>query len=217
VTNNKNQPETKIESVLDKVYGVEVEDQYRWLEKNNQEVTDWIKNQQKYTESLINKIPARKKITRRLKELYQIDSIGVPVPCNGHYFFFKRKRNEDLSVLYVKKRLKGKPKVIIDQNKLSKEKTTIINDWAISWDAKFLAYELSKASNDKADIWVMNVDTGRNLKDVIPGDFYPNIFSWKPDNSGFWYARSPVDVPKGEEKFYSKLYFHKKILGLLLD
>ncbi len=209
MTNNKKQPKTKIDSVSEKIYGVRVVDQYRWLEKNNEEVSTWIKNQQKYTESLINKIPVREKITRRLKELYQIDSIGVPVPCKGHYFFFKRKNNEDLSVLYVKKGLNGKPKVLIDQNKLSKEKTTIINDWAVSWDAKFLAYELSKASNDKADIWVMDVDTGKNLKDVIPGDFYPSIFSWKPDSSGFWYARSPIDVPKGEEKFYSKLYFHK--------
>ena len=121
----------------------------------------------------------------------------------------ERKGSEDLSVLYFQDGLKGKPRVLIDQNKLSKDKTTVIKGWSPSWDGKLLAYSLSEASNDQASIYVMDVDTGNKLPDVIPEDLYPSwVVTWKPDNSGFWYTHRHPKAPKGEEKFHQNLYFH---------
>lgn len=205
----KKQPETKTINVMDNIHGVNVSDPYRWLEKNNKETTNWIKKQNSYTKSLIDKIPAREKIKQQLKKIYQIDSIGIPVPCHNRYFFMERKGSEDLSVLYVQNGLKAKPKVLIDQNKLSKEKTTVIKSSTPSWDGKLLAYNLSEAGNDQASIYIIDVDTGKKLIDIIPKKFYPSEWvTWKPDNSGFWYTRRHSKVSKGEEKFHQKLYFH---------
>lgn len=195
--------------VSETIHGVKVSDPYRWLEEEGRKTTTWIKKQNSYTETLINKIPVKRRLKQQLKKLYKIDSVGIPVPYNKRYFFMERKGSEDLSVLYVQDSLKSKPRVLIDQNKLSKDKTTVIIGWSTSWDGKLLAYSLSEASNDKASIYVMDVDTGKKLPDVIPGDLYPSwSVTWKPDNSGFWYTHRHPKASKGEEKFHQKLYFH---------
>jgi len=208
LSNNK-QPKSKIINVVDNIHGVDITDPYRYLEDEDIRTSNWVKEQNNYTKSLMDKIPVKKKLKQQLQELYRIDSIGIPVPYNNRYFFMERKGSQDLSVLYVQNSLKSKPRVLIDQNKLSKERTTVIKGWSPSWDGKLLAYSLSEASNDQASIYVMDVDTGEKLSDVIPGELYPSLgVTWKPDNSGFWYTHSHPSAPKGEEKFHQKLYFH---------
>src|SRR3989344_668046 len=195
--------------VNETMHGVKVSDPYRWLEEDDKKTAAWITKQNSYTGALINKVPVRKRLKQQLKKLYKIDSIGIPLPYNNRYFFMERKGSQDLGVLYVQNSLKSKPRVLIDQNKLSKEKTTVIKGWSPSWDGKLLAYSLSEASNDQASIYVMDVDTGKKLSDVIPGDLYPSWgVTWKPDTSGFWYTHRHPQTPKGEEKFHQKLYFH---------
>ncbi len=206
---SKKQPETKIINVVDRVHGISITDSYRYLEGEDKKTSRWIKEQNKYTKSQIDEIPVKKRLKQQLSKLYKIDSFGIPVPRGDRYFFMDRKGSEDLGVLYIQEGLKGKLKVLIDQNKLSKDKTTVIKNWSPSWDGKLLAYSLSEASNDQASIYVMDVDTGEKLTDVIPGELYPSRgVTWKPDNSGFWYTHRHPSAPKGEEKFHQKLYFH---------
>lgn len=206
---SKKQPESKRINVTDNIYGVNITDPYRYLEEESKKTSYWIKDQNRYTKSLIDKIPIKKKLKQQLKKLYKIDSFGIPVPRNGYYFFMDRKGSEDLGVLYIQDGLKGKPRILIDQNKLSRDKTAVVTSWSPSWDGKLLAYSLSEASNDRASIYVMDVDTGKKLTDIIPGELYPSrSVTWKPDNSGFWYTHRHPSAPKGEEKFHQKLYFH---------
>lgn len=203
------QPKSKIVSVVDRVHNIHITDPYRWLEDESRKTSNWIKEQNRYTKSLIDKISVRKKLKQQLQKIYKIDSFGIPVPRSNRYFFMDRKGSEDLGVLYVQEGLKGKPRILIDQNKLSKDKTTTLQSWSISWDGKLLAYSLSEASNDQASIYVMDVDTGKKLADVIPAELYPSRgVTWKTDNSGFWYTRRHPSAPKGEERFHQKLYFH---------
>lgn len=207
--NVSRQPKSEVLNVVDEIHGVRVADPYRWLEEKTRKTTNWINRQNSYTKSLINKIPVKKRLKQQLKKLYEIDSIGIPFPRGNRYFLIERKGSEDLSILYVQDNLKGKQRVLIDQNKLSKDKTTVIKGWSPSWDGKFLAYSLSEASNDQASIYVMDVDNGKRLPDLIPGHLYPSWYvTWKPDNSGFWYTHRHPKASKGEEKYHQKLYFH---------
>lgn len=202
-------PKSKPANAVDKIHGVSITDPYRWLEDDGKDTTRWIKEQNKYTRSFLDKIIVKKRLKQQLKKLYQIDSVGIPVPRGNRYFFIERKGSQDLAILYVQEGLNGKPRILIDQNKLSKDKTTVIKGWSPSWDGKLLAYSLSEASNDQASIYVMDVDTGKNLPDVIPGDLYPGWHvTWNPHNTGFWYTHRHLSAPKGEEKYHQKLYFH---------
>lgn len=204
---------TRKVNVSDVIHCVIVPDPYRWLEKNDDpEVKEWLEAQNAVTHSVLDTITARNSIKERLSKLFRIDTVGIPVPKCNRYFFEERKDADDLSVLYVQDGLDGSPKVLIDPNTLSEDKSTILHDWALSEDGKLVAYGLSEAANDQASIYVLNVETGEKLPDTILAEIYPSPHSpivWNPDGSGFWYTHRHPDAPKGEEKLHQKLYYHE--------
>lgn len=202
-------PVSRVEEVREVIHGVEVADPYRWLEGDTDEVKQWVVDQNQYTRNLLDAFPQRAKIRKRLQELYQIDSVGMPYARGNRYFFRERHGTEDLSILYVQDGLYGMPRVLIDPNTLSRDKTTALYGWEPSRSGKLLSYGLSEAGNDASSLRVMEVDTGRQLPDVIPAELYPSFNEWSLDGSGFWYSRRPPNVPKGEEKYHQKAYYHK--------
>ncbi len=203
-------PTTKEINFREKLHGKTIHDPYRWLEKDNdKEVSTWINQQNQHSQAFLNKIGLRKKIAKRTEKLLRVDTIGVPFPKNGLYFVSERKAKQDLPVLYVQKGLKGKRKVLIDQNTLSKGKTTILKSWRISTDGRFLAYALSEQGNDQDSLQVLNIKTGKKLKDFIPADLYPGMYIWDTNGKGFWYTRRADNTPPGEEKLHQKIYYHK--------
>jgi len=207
------QPKTRIGNVVERIHGKEVQDPYRWLEEDSKETRNWVAKQNKYSKSQLSGLKSKEKISKRLKKLYGMDSLGIIIPRGDKYFFLKRKAKEDLFVLYVQKGLNGKPKVLVNPNKMSKDKTAVLRKFYPSKDGKLLAYSISKAANDQGDLRVMDVDTGKILSDKIPEEFYPALHTnieWNRDGTGFWYSHRSFDAPKkGEEKFYQKIYFHK--------
>lgn len=201
---------TRRVDVVDNIHGVSVPDPYRWLEKDDdQEVKKWLEEQNAKTRSVLDKIATRNSIKNRLNQLFRVDTVGIPVPKVNRYFFGERKGTDDLSVLYVQDGLNGSPRVLIDPNTLSEDKSTILHGWSPSKDGKLVAYGLSEAANDQASIYVLNVESGEKLSDTIPAEIYPSLNSWNPDGSGFWYTHRHPDAPKGEEKYHQKLYYHK--------
>jgi len=206
------QPTTEKKNVKDILHGVEIIDSYRWLEDvPSKSVQAWLDKENIYTRSILDPLPKREELKNEFEKLFREETIGFPKPKNVHYFFVKRNADEDLGVLYVKKGLTGEPRVLVNPNQISKEKGFAVNlyGYSVSKDASLISYGLSEAANDAASMYVMDVATGKNLLDIIPGKFYPEDSSWNIDNTGFWYTRRKEEVPKGEEKFHKKIYYHK--------
>src|SRR5947209_7309279 len=62
-------PKTRTDNVKETLHGVEVVDQYRWLEdQNNPETRAWIDAQNRYTQSILGRQPGRDRIEKRLAE-----------------------------------------------------------------------------------------------------------------------------------------------------
>lgn len=206
------QPKTRKADVVEILHGISVPDPYRWLEKNEEpEVQAWLAEQADYAEEYFSAVPVRQTLHEELKQLFSLDTVGMPVPRRGRYFFAERKGDQDMAVLYVQQGLDGTPRVLIDPNTLSEDKTVMLKTWTPSRDGRLLAYQLSKAGNDRADIRVMDVETGNDLPDYIPDDIYPAVYSpitWNANGSGFWYTKRAPEVPATEEKFYQRVYFH---------
>ena len=84
-------PKTPIENVEDHYGKTVVVDPYRWLEdQDSKQTRAWIEAQDKCTEAVLGTLPDRGAITKRLTELYRIDSYGLPEEHGGRYFFTKR-------------------------------------------------------------------------------------------------------------------------------
>ncbi|HLS12333.1 MAG TPA: hypothetical protein VK050_09235, partial [Flavobacteriaceae bacterium] len=76
VSSKLDYPETKKGDVVDTYFGEEVADPYRWLEDDRSEETGkWVKAQNEVTFDYLNKIPYRKDLEERLKELWNYEKV----------------------------------------------------------------------------------------------------------------------------------------------
>lgn len=209
-----NIPKTKKTDFSEVLHGKTIVDPYRWLEATDSaETQTWLDEQEIYTKSLLDSYPNRQELRSEFEGLFREETIGVPRAVNGCYFFTKRLADQDMEVLYYKKSLDGEAIVLMDPNKISKERGVPVSfmSYHVSHDASLVVYFLSDAGNDKSNLYVMNVETKEVLSDFIPGHLIPlvHFVSWSHDNSGFWYTRRPENVPVGDEKFYRNIFYHK--------
>src|SRR5580700_67253 len=85
-------------------HGTKVTDNYRWLEDGkNPDTQKWVDEETAYTRSVLDPLPGRDAINKRLTELLTIGNIGVPEIAGKHYFYTKREGLQNQPVLYVRR------------------------------------------------------------------------------------------------------------------
>lgn len=182
-------PATRIEPVVEVMHGEEIIDNYRWLEpleKESDEVREWTTLQNNYTRSILDNLPGRAELEKRLAELMSIGSVSTPSMRGNRYFYTERQGDQNQSVLYVREGFDGEPRMLLDPNTLD-EKGLYSLDWYVpSPDGRLLAFGLSYAGDEMTVLYVMDVATGEWLADQISGKV--NFSGWMPDNSGFLYG-----------------------------
>lgn len=207
-------PKTRVDEVVEIIHGQKVADPHRWLEDaESEETKKWVEEQNQYTRTILNNLPARQKIRERLEELFSIGHIGAPQVHEGRYFFTRREGKQNQPVLHMREGTRGKEKVLVDPNILSKEGLVSLDWWFPSDDGELLAYGLSEEGTEQSTLYIMNVETGEKLSDVITRTRYTDL-SWKEDNTGFYYTRLPAQgmVPEGEENYHRHVFYH--VLGV---
>jgi prolyl oligopeptidase len=209
----KKPPMTRTDNVTEKIFGHKVDDPYRWLEDTkSDEAQGWVARQTEYTRSFLDNLPTRAEIRGRLEKLFSIGYIGASQVHKGNYFYTKREGKENQAILYVRQGLSGKGRVLIDPNTLDKEGLVALDWWFPSDDGRLLAYGLSREGTEQSTLYIMNVETGQNLPDVITRTRFTGL-SWKADNTGFYYTRLPAagTVPEGDENYHRHVFYH--VLG----
>lgn len=206
-----NYPESKKKEVIDNVHGVEIKDQYRWMEDNKDpEVLAWDKAQNDFTDGYISKIPFRNKIRDRFLDLGKVKNIEEPRKVlNGDRIFqYIKEANEEKWVLYTQKDKNSPQEEILNPNKWDKDDT--LHHYQPSRDGKYLAYGIAKGGDESPVLKVMYVESRQILKDEVKG-WRQYISDWEPDGSGFYYSAHPLkgEVPEGEEYYWSTVYYHK--------
>jgi prolyl oligopeptidase len=179
-------PPSSVDNFREVIHGVEIIDPYRWLEEQDSpETRAWIDAQNKYTHSLLDGLPSRPLIQKRLSELLRVDSVSTPFEQGGRYFLYKKRAEDDLSILYVRQGLNGKDEVLIDPHPLSPDHTTDIGLLDASSDGKLVVYSVRRGGQDETELRVMDVDKRKDV-DQLPHALYRGV-SMKKDGSGFYY------------------------------
>jgi prolyl oligopeptidase len=203
-------PPARTEPGTENLHGVAITDPYRWLENaQNAEVQAWVEKQNHFTESLLSNLPGRAPIRERLNGLLDIGTLGTPHPAKGRYFYTKREGKQNQAVLYVREGLKGRDHVLVDPNTLAADGTTALDWWFPSRDGRLIAYGLSKNGSEQSTLHVRDVESGKDLPDVIERTRYASV-AWLPDSTAFYYTRYPGagSVPAGEENYHHHVFFH---------
>jgi prolyl oligopeptidase len=205
-------PQTRKSDQVDVYHGVKVADPYRWLEDaNSPETRAWIDAQNKLTFGYLAQVPEREAIRQRLTRLWDYEKFGVPFKEGGRYFFFKNDGLQNQSVLYTVDSLDGQPRVLLDPNTLSPDGTVALSGVAVTDDGRLFAYGLSSSGSDWQEWRVRDVETAKDLPDVIKWVKFSGA-SWTEDGKGFFYSRydEPREATKLQDaNYYQKLYYHR--------
>ncbi|MCU1289463.1 MAG: prolyl oligopeptidase [Acidobacteria bacterium] len=206
-----NYPQTKKVDQTDDYHGTKVADPYRWLEDDNSaETKAWVEAQNKVTYAYLNQIPERETLKKRLTELWNYEKYSAPFKEGDKYFYYKNDGLQNQSVLYVANSIKDTGRVLLDPNKLSADGTVALSGLSISDDGKIMAYGLASAGSDWQEWRFRDIETGRDLPDVLTNIKFSGA-SWTKDGKGVYYSRYPAADSKSKlsaENFYQKLYYH---------
>ncbi|MBA3633579.1 MAG: S9 family peptidase [Acidobacteria bacterium] len=206
-------PKTKTVDQTDDYHGTKVSDPYRWLEDDNSaETKAWVESQNKVTFGYLNQIPEREQLKKRLTELWNYEKYSAPTKEGKYYFYSKNDGLQNQSVLYVADSVKGEGRVLLDPNKLSADGTVALSGFpAITDDGKLMAYGLSSAGSDWQEWHFRDVETRKDLPDVLK-DIKFSGASWTKDGKGIFYSRFPRTDEKAKLSainYFQKLYYHK--------
>ena len=191
-----NYPITPEKAVVDDYFGTKITDHYRWLEDlKNPEVEKWFKSQSDFSHSVINKIPHREDLYKRMKEVQEMngDSFDAIFQRQNTYFYTKTKKNENLSKLYSRDLSSGKETLIFDPETLGKD--TQITNFAVDSKAKKIAILFSKSGGEICHLRILDLTTHQLLKDEIGPIWSEFGFEFTQDDKGILYTKMSTSDP----------------------
>jgi len=204
-------PKAQAKPIVDLYHGTKVVDNYRWLEDGNSlETQKWVADEMAYTRALLDPLPGRDAIHKRLAELLSIGSITAPVIAGKHYFYTKREGMQNQPVLYVRDSLNGPDRVLVDANQLAADGTIALDWFQPSDNARYVAYGISQSGSEMSTLHIVETKSGTILPDTIERTRAASI-AWLHDNSGLYYTRYPKkgDFPAGQEMYNRHVFFHE--------
>jgi prolyl oligopeptidase len=189
-------PVTKKKPIINIYHGVEVVDDYQWLENlGDDAVFDWVKSQNrvslKYLRKLVRKTGAEGKMNKYMyrktggykgKEKYEYDDdvffrLYFTGSSSSPSLFYRKGYAYDYSVLVNSNFISSKDHIGITYYKTSKNKN-------------LLAYQYNRNGSDWKEIRVVKIDKKRHYNDVLTQTKSPEIY-WL--NQGFFYEKYPFD------------------------
>src|ERR1700743_3049517 len=96
-------PQARIENVTDDYHGHQITDPYRWLEDSAlAETQKFVAEENAYTSAILEKIPGRDELRRRIERLLTIGRVSAPRSRGNRYFYERRDGRQNQSVVYVR-------------------------------------------------------------------------------------------------------------------
>ncbi|TDD31961.1 S9 family peptidase [Actinomadura sp. KC06] len=203
-------PPARRQDIVEDIHGHRVADPYRWLEDPDAADTKaWLAAQEKLFRKVMDPLPAREGLRRRLGELLGAGSVGSPVWRGERRFFTRRAPGQEHPVLYTAGP-DGSERVLIDPIALDPDGTTTLDGWQPDKEGRRLAYQLSTGGDEESLLYVMDIASGERVEGPIDRARYSSI-AWLPGGEAFYYTRRlPArDVPEGEEQYHRRVYLHR--------
>lgn len=207
-------PATDRGTTVDRPFGQDVADPYRWLEndvRTDPKVADWVARQNAVTQAYLATLPGRDAIRARLTKVWNYERFGVPEVRGQRFFYTRNTGLQNQSVLYVRDGVDGQARVLIDPNGWAKDGATALAEWEASDDGRRIVYAVQDGGTDWRTIRVLDVDSGKVLADEVKWSKNSGA-AWAKDGSGFYYTRYPE--PAAGATFQAvalnaKVFFHR--------
>lgn len=222
--------ETRREPLTETFHGVEVSEDYRWLEAEDAgETQAWTAAQHAATEAWLTGVPAREPIRRRFEEILKVESTSYAAltGAGAAYFALKSQPPRQQPLLVVLETLGDADddpaattgeRVLVDPDALDAGGTTTIDFFRPSPDGSLVAVSLSRDGTEMGTVHVYDVATGEEVGEPAPwvnSGTAGGSLAWKADGSGFWatHHAAPGTVPDEDLGFFQDVWFHDVASG----
>src|SRR5207302_10084686 len=157
-------PQTPKKPVTDEYQGVKVEDNYQWLEQDDDPaVKAWSNAQSQRSRDYLDKLPDRAAIEKQLTDWYAKTSPSYSGIVLRPGILFARKfqppkQQQILVTLASAEDLKSE-KIVLDPNKLDPSGKTAIDWFVPSRDGKYVATAIARGGSDARTVYVYEIAT----------------------------------------------------------
>jgi prolyl oligopeptidase len=197
--------------VTETFFGQKITDQYRYFEKQDAVVTDWMKAEGRYTRSVLDALPQHDAILQRLSAMTgSWDVVTSIIESSGRTFYEQRSAGSDNFDLMVRDS-NGQVRKIVDVAAIRAAnggEPFAINYFQPSNDGTKVAVGISQGGSENASLWVYDSTTGAKIAGPLPNA--QNGFAyWTPDDrSLFVNLMTPLKPgqPETEKYKFSKAY-----------
>lgn len=190
-------PATRRDDTIDDYHGTQVADPFRWLEDDRSaETAAWVEAQNLVTFGELARIPFRDDLRQRLTTLVNYPRSSAPEQKGPWLLFARNEGLQNQPVYYIQRGEEGEPELLLDPNALSADGTTRAQGLTFDGQARYIAYMVSHAGSDWQEIRVLDLETRRELPDVVNW-VKVSAIAWH--GAGFYYSRYPEPAPNEGE------------------
>ena len=210
-------PATPRRPVTDRYHGVDVVDDYRWLEDgSSDDVKAWSDRQNAFARGILDALPNVGVIRRRAGELYRAGTTYTRLRQAGASWLALQRdpqREQPAIVAFANPDDARTMRTVVDPSRLDPKGGTSIDWFEPSPDGRLVAVSLSQGGSERGDLHIFDVATGRDLAETIQHVNYGTAggsVAWAGDSSGVYYTRypRPGERPDADLDFYTQVFFH---------
>ncbi len=204
-------PVARIDVVRDTYFGETLSDPYRWMENDKDpEWLPFLKGQNEHTRAVLDKLPTRTSLLKRIQQLSG-DTVATShvQRAGGLLFFTQRPKGADNFKLFVRQGEHGPNRVLVDPTLVSGVAGHVSLDWwRAAPDGRHVVYGLSKNGSEDSMLHILTVADGGLLTEQIPNTQDANP-QWLDDSSGFFYNQLTGAVDTPQRFLDSQARFHR--------
>ena len=219
-----NIPKLKKIKTTKNYHGIPLEDDYSWVDqpnilevlkdpkKLNTEVKDYIEANNKITEDYFADVKnLQKNLFNEIKGKIKLDDTGLKYKDKKYYYWAKTEASSNYG-----KRMRqlidgSKPEEVFFDGDLEKKKSGSeyfgVGTVSTSYCDNFIAYSLDLKGSEYYTIYLRDLRTGKNEKDVIENT--SGSVTWALDNKSFFYSKL--------DKYHRPRQIFKHVIGTSSD
>jgi prolyl oligopeptidase len=181
--------------VTETFHGVEVSEDYRWLEDpSSEETIAWTMSQRHRTRAYFDRIPWRAALRARVQLLVGAEKTAYKrLSCGGGVFFALKEQTPHQQPFLVVLTDLDDPRTerpVVDPGVIDPSGETTIDFFVPSPDGTKVAVSLSEHGTEDGALYVYDVQSGQVVGEPIPHvNLMGGSVAWRHDGSGFWYTR----------------------------
>jgi prolyl oligopeptidase len=180
--------------VTETFHGVEVTEDYRWLEDaSSPESIAWTTAQRERTRAYLDAIAWRTTLRARVEQLLKADMTTYHAVSSGGGIIFALKeqtpRQQPFLVALTDLDDRTTERVVVDPNLIDPSGETTIDFFVPSPDGTKIAVSLSEHGTEDGSLHIYDVKTAQVIDEAIPHvNLMGGSVAWRHDGAGFWYT-----------------------------